>query len=69
MKKSNAISLLSALALLCGCVPPQKIEQVQADAAKVEAQRKERESIERCAQIAAPGTPQHLACRLATGAH
>ena len=68
MKHTQAIGLgwmaVCAL-LLSGCVSPQKIQKTQADAAQYDAQLQARRSNEECSQTAMPGTPEHLACRLA----
>jgi hypothetical protein len=61
--------LAAAALLLAGCVNPQKLERGKADVAKFEAQRQERASEAQCDETAMPGTPEHLACRLAKSGH
>jgi starvation-inducible outer membrane lipoprotein len=51
--------------ILSGCVAPKKIQQERADQAMFGAQLRDREANDRCSETAMPGTPQHLACRLA----
>jgi outer membrane murein-binding lipoprotein Lpp len=51
--------------LLAGCVAPQKLQKVQADAAQYDTALQARKSNAQCSQMAMPGTPEHLACRLA----
>jgi outer membrane murein-binding lipoprotein Lpp len=66
MKILSSLGYLAVCGLmLCGCVAPQKIQKTQADAAEVQAQSKARADYEQCSQTAMPGTPEHLACRLA----
>jgi starvation-inducible outer membrane lipoprotein len=62
MKRLFAIT---AALLLSACVSPQKIEKTESDAAAYKAARQAREADQQCSQTALPGTPQHLACRLA----
>jgi starvation-inducible outer membrane lipoprotein len=66
LKINTGLACLTACALLLSaCVNPQKLQQGRADVAKFQAQRQEQDSNAQCSQTAMPGTPQHLACRLA----
>jgi hypothetical protein len=55
---------LACVLLLSGCVPHQKLQQEQVDAARYRAQLGERESSQQCSEVAMPGTTEHLVCRL-----
>jgi hypothetical protein len=56
---------LGCVLLLAGCVSPDKVQKTRADAAQFDAELQARRSNEQCSQTAMPGTPEHLACRLA----
>lgn len=62
--KRIAPCLMALAVLLAACVPAERLRQEQVDQARLTAQRQEHDSNEKCSQIAMPGTPEHLACRL-----
>jgi outer membrane murein-binding lipoprotein Lpp len=61
----SQVMRLGCALLLAGCVSPEKVQKTRMDAAQFDAELQARKSNAQCSETAMPGTPEHLACRLA----